>query len=93
MSVRLVVENLSPDTTSDELRDLLGDVEGVEWCHLITERDAGRSEAYAFVKMNSMEAAYLARERFNGRDLHGCEIRLQEIDPDDDGGYGGTRLL
>jgi RNA recognition motif-containing protein len=97
MSVKLVVGNLSPDTTSDELLALIAGIDGIEWCHLITERETGRSKGYAFIKLVSSVAANIVREKLSGRDLRGRKLILQEIglklDRAEDGGHGGTRVL
>jgi RNA recognition motif-containing protein len=97
MSVKLVVGNLSPDTTSDELCEVLGNGYGVEWCHLITDRDTGRSKCYAFIKLDSTEAANTAKERLNGRILRGRVLRVQDVDLKNggvnDSRYDGTTVL
>jgi RNA recognition motif-containing protein len=88
MSAKLFIGNLSPDTTSDELRDLLSDVGGVEWCHLLSAQEAGRSQGYAFVKMDSLKAVNAAREKFNGQDLNGRELKLEQAENEKPGDCG-----
>jgi RNA recognition motif-containing protein len=81
MSTRLFVGNLSPDTSSDEIRDLFSEVGEVESCQLITDRDSGRSKGFAFVEMNSADSASSAKEKFNGRDLHGKALKVSDAKP------------
>lgn len=81
MSTRLFVGNLSPDTSSDEIRDLFSEVGEVDSCQLITDRDSGRSKGFAFVEMNSADNANSAKERFNGRDLHGKALKVSDAKP------------
>ena len=81
MSARLFVGNLSPDTSSDEIRNLFSEVGEVGSCQLITDRDSGRSKGFAFVEMNSADNANSAKEKFNGRDLHGKALKVSDAKP------------
>lgn len=78
MSTRLFVGNLSNDTTDAEIRNLFSEVGAVESCQLITDRDTGRSRGYAFVQMNSKEAADAVKQKFNGQDLHGRALKVND---------------
>lgn len=93
MTAKLFVGNLSFETTSDEIRDLFGEVGSVESCQLITDRDTGRSKGFGFVEMDSREAADSAKEKFNGQELHGRAIKVDEAKPKSDrnNGYGSRR--
>lgn len=84
MSAKLFVGNLSPDTTSNELSALFGEVGEVESCQLITDRDTGRSRGFAFVGMTSKEVADAAKEKFNGQDLHGQPLKVSDAKPRDE---------
>ena len=81
MSAKLFVGNLSPDTTGDELRNLFSEVGEVDSCQLITDRDSGRSKGFAFIEMNSTENANTAKEKFNGQDLHGKALKVNDAKP------------
>jgi len=81
MSTRLFVGNLSPDTSSDEIRDLFSEVGEVESCQLITDRDSGRSKGFAFIEMNTQDIANSAKEKFNGQDLHGKPLKVNDAKP------------
>jgi cold-inducible RNA-binding protein len=76
MTSKLFVGNLSYDTTGDELRDLFSEVGEVASCNLITDRETGRSKGFAFIEMNSVEEADTAREKMNGHDLHGRNLKV-----------------
>jgi len=97
MSAKLFVGNLSYETTSDEIRDLFSEVGAVESCQVITDRDTGRSKGFGFVEMNSKTEANAAKEKFDGQDLHGRALKVDEAKPKTDsrnnggGGYGGSR--
>lgn len=81
MSAKLFVGNLSHDTTSDELTSLFSEAGVVESCQLITDRDTGRSKGFGFIEMNSKEAANTAKENFNGQDLHGRALKVDDAKP------------
>ncbi len=81
MSVKLFVGNLAPETTSTEISDLFSAVGVVESCQLITDRETGRSKGFGFVEMNSIEAANAAKEKFNGHDLHGKALKVNDAKP------------
>ena len=93
MSAKLFVGNLSFETTSDEIRDLFSEVGPVESCQVITDRDTGRSKGFGFVEMNSKAEANAAKEKFDGQDLHGRALKVDEAKPKTDSrnnGYGAT---
>jgi len=97
MSAKLFVGNLSFETTSDEIRDLFSEVGPVESCQVITDRDTGRSKGFGFVEMNSKAEATTAKTKFDGQELHGRALKVDEAKPKTDsrsnggGAYGGGR--
>jgi cold-inducible RNA-binding protein len=77
MLAKLWVGNLSPETTSDEIRELFSSIGVVESCLLVEDRETGLPKGFAFVEMNSLEAAYTAKEKFNGHELHGKALKVK----------------
>jgi cold-inducible RNA-binding protein len=96
MSAKLFVGNLSYETTSDEIRDLFSEVGAVESCQVITDRDTGRSKGFGFVEMSKTDAS-AAKAKFDGQEVHGRALKVDEAKPKTDsrnnggGGYGGSR--
>ena len=97
--MRLFVGNLSYQPTEDQLTDLFSEVGPVESATIVTDRDTGRSRGFAFIEMDS-EAAAKAIEKFNGVELNGRAINVNEARPRPErnfggggggGGYGGGR--
>lgn len=92
--MRIFVGNLSYQTTEDQLADLFSQIGAVESATIITDRETGRSRGFAFVEMDS-DSATQAIERFNGYDLNGRAINVNEARPRPergggfDGGGGG----
>jgi RNA recognition motif-containing protein len=94
MSAKLFIGNLSYETTSDELNTLFSEVGVVDSCNLIMDRDTERSKGFAFIEMNSKEEADAAKERFNGQDLHGRALKVDNAKPKSESsnnGNGGSR--
>jgi cold-inducible RNA-binding protein len=81
MSAKLFVGNLSSDTTGEELRTLFSGAGAVESCQLITDRDSGASKGFAFIEMDSRDNANSAKEKFNGQDLHGRALKVDDAKP------------
>ena len=81
MPVKLFVGNLSPETTSQEIRDLFSASGAVESCQVIEDRETGRSKGFGFVEMGSSEAANAAKGTLNGHDLHGKSLKVSEAKP------------
>jgi cold-inducible RNA-binding protein len=81
MPAKLFVGNLSSDTTGEELRTLFSGAGAVESCQLITDRDSGASKGFAFIEMDSRDNANSAKEKFNGQDLHGRALKVDDAKP------------
>ncbi len=86
--MRLFVGNLSYSTTEDQLTDLFSQAGAVESTSIITDRDTGRSKGFGFVEMDS-DAGARAIEQFNGYELNGRNINVNEARPRNEGGGGG----
>ena len=93
MSTKLYVGNLSFSVSSDDLGNFFSEAGTVESAKVIEDRETGRSRGFGFVEMSSPEEAQAAIEQFNGQDLEGRSIVVNEARPRDDnrGGGGGYR--
>lgn len=82
MGTRLYVGNLSYDTTEDSLR-LAFEQEGrtVTDIHIVTDRESGRPRGFAFVEMQSDKDAQEAIASWDGQDLDGRSLRVNEAQP------------
>ncbi|MGC2236996.1 MAG: RNA-binding protein, partial [Pyrinomonadaceae bacterium] len=89
MGTKLYVGNLSFNVSSDDLQEYFAQAGTVESAKVIEDRDTGRSRGFGFVEMSSSEEAMAAIEQFNGQDLDGRSIVVNEARPRDDGGHGG----
>jgi cold-inducible RNA-binding protein len=89
MSTKLYVGNLSFQTTSQDLQQLFGQAGTVQSASVVEDRDTGRSRGFAFVEMSSQEEANSAIEQFNGKEVGGRALKVNEAKPRENRGGGG----
>ena len=99
MSMKLYVGNLSFQTSSEDLQQLFSQAGTVESASVVEDRDTGRSRGFGFVEMSSNEEGQAAIEQFNGKEVNGRNLNVNEARPREDrggnrgnggrGGYGG----
>jgi len=81
MATKLFVGNLSFNTTEGEVLDLFKQAGNVTACELITDKFTGKSRGFAFVTMGSQEEATAAVSQFNGKELDGPCLTVNEARP------------
>ncbi len=97
MGTRLFVGNLSFNTTEGDLLDLFKQAGTVTSCNLIVDKFTNKSRGFAFVEMSSQEEANKAIAEYNGKDLKGRALTVNEARPREErprgdfGGGGGGR--
>jgi RNA recognition motif-containing protein len=93
MSKKLYVGNLAFQTTSQDLQQLFAQVGTVESASVIEDRDTGQSKGFAFVEMSTESEAAAAIEQFNGKEVSGRALKVNEARPRENrsGGFGGNR--
>jgi len=89
MSKKLYVGNLAFQTTSQDLQQLFGQAGTVESASVVEDRETGRSRGFAFVEMSSNAEAAAAIDQFNGKELGGRALKVNEAKPREDRGGGG----
>ena len=81
MSTKLYVGNLSFDTTSADLQELFARAGTVENVNLIEDRETGRPRGFGFVEMQTKEEAAAAIQQFNGQEVGGRALKVNEAKP------------
>lgn len=81
MAKKLYVGGLSYDTTENGLRELFSQAGSIASATIIMDRMTGRSKGFGFVEMSSDEEAEKAIGMFNGKDLDGRSITVNEARP------------
>jgi cold-inducible RNA-binding protein len=95
MSTKLYVGNLSFNTSAQDLETMFGESGTVQSANIIEDRDTGRSRGFAFVEMSSAEEAKAAITAFDGKEIDGRNLKVNEAKPRENrsggggGGYGG----
>ena len=92
MGKKLYVGNLSFDVTDKDLEELFAQAGEIQSTAVITDRGTGQSRGFGFVEMGSNNEAQNAIEQFNGQELKGRALKVNEAkDRERSGGNGGGR--
>lgn len=95
MSMKLYVGNLSFNTSNQDLEELFGQAGTVQSANVVEDRETGRSRGFGFVEMSSKEEGEAAIAQFNGQEVDGRALNVNEAKPRENrpggGGGGGGR--
>lgn len=78
MPKKIYVGNLPFATTDEELEELFGKHGKVTSAKVITDRETGRSRGFGFVEMEDARAADEAIRAFDGSEMGGRPLRVNE---------------
>jgi RNA recognition motif-containing protein len=99
MSMKLYVGNLAFSTSSQDLQELFAAAGTVESASVVEDRETGRSRGFGFVEMSSKEEGDAAISQFDGKEVGGRALKVNEAKPREPrsgggggrGGFGGGR--
>ena len=93
MSMKLYVGNLAFSTSSQDLQELFAAAGTVESASVVEDRETGRSRGFGFVEMSSKEEGAAAISQFDGKEIGGRALKVNEAKPREprSGGFGGGR--
>jgi RNA recognition motif-containing protein len=91
MSQKLFIGGLPFSTSTEELRHLFNQVEGLKSVDVVTDRDTGQSRGFGFAEMETAEAAEEAVRKFNGYALGGRTLKVELAKPSVPRSSGGGR--
>lgn len=95
MAKKLYVGGLSYNTTEATLKDTFAQAGTVESATIIIDKMTNRSKGFGFVEMSTDEEAQKAIEMFDGKELDGRTVKVNEAKPMEPraprtgGGFGG----
>ena len=89
MSTKLYVGNLSFNTSSQDLEALFAESGTVQSANVVEDRETGRSRGFAFVEMSSADEAQAAITAFDGKEVDGRNLKVNEAKPRESRGGGG----
>ncbi|HEV2913771.1 MAG TPA: RNA-binding protein [Pyrinomonadaceae bacterium] len=81
MSMKLYVGNLSFETSGENLQQLFAQAGTVESSTVVEDRETGRSRGFGFVEMSSKEEGAAAIAQFNGKEVNGRALNVNEAKP------------
>jgi cold-inducible RNA-binding protein len=81
MAKKLYVGGLPYSTRDENLKETFSQAGNVESATVIMDRMSGRSKGFGFVEFSSDEEAQKAIEMFDGTDLGGRTIKVNEARP------------
>jgi RNA recognition motif-containing protein len=84
MAINLFVGNLPYTMTSDDLAQTFAPAGTVVSAKVISDKYSGRSRGFGFVEMSSDEESKKAIEMFNGKDVNGRPLVVNEARPRED---------
>lgn len=80
MAKKIFVGNLDFRTTKEEVETLFAQAGKIEDVYLPNDRETGRPRGFAFVTFSSDEEAVAAITRFNGHEMSGRALRVNEAE-------------
>jgi RNA recognition motif-containing protein len=81
MSTKLYVGNLAFQTTSEDLQQLFAQAGTVQSANVVEDRETGRSRGFGFVEMATNAEAAAAIDQFNGKEMAGRALKVNEAKP------------
>jgi len=91
MGRKLFVGNLPFSTDERRLQEIFSAVGPVDTVNIVRDQMTGRARGFAFVEMQTDEAAQAAIQKLNDTDLDGRKMAVNEARPKTPGGGGGGR--
>ena len=88
MRTKLFVGNLNFKTTAAEIKDLFSQAGPIKDVFIPLDRATDRPRGFAFVEFETPEAAQAAVEKFNGFELGGRKLKVNEAQEREGGGGG-----
>jgi RNA recognition motif-containing protein len=77
----ILVGNLSPDVTEQDIRSLFENYGAVQRFKMMTDRSSGLSRGFGFIQMKTDDQAEKAIVALNGTDLNGNVLKVNPARP------------
>jgi len=91
MAMKLYVGGISYNTTDQGLSDAFAKAGKVVSAVIITDKMTGRSKGFGFVEMETPEEGQAAMDMWNGKDLDGRNLTVNEARPKEERPRGDFR--
>jgi RNA recognition motif-containing protein len=83
--MKILVRNLSRETTESELLALFEVYGAVQYCTVVMDKATGKSKGFGFVEMPRAGEAKAAIKELNARDIGGNKIRVKKAEKSGEG--------
>lgn len=81
--MKIMMRNLSRDTTAAELLALFKEYGEVQYCKLVMDKTTGASKGFGFVEMPRAGEAKAAIKALNYQEIDGSRIRVKKAEQRD----------
>ena len=78
--MKILVRNLSRETTEDELLALFKAHGDVQYCKVVMDKATGKSKGFGFVEMPRAGEAKVAIKALNAQEVGGSKIRVKRAE-------------
>jgi len=78
--MKLLLRNLSRNSTEAELLTMFESYGTVQSCNLVMDKETGKSKGFGFVEMPKPGEAKAAMKNLNGRNVDGNKIRVKKAE-------------
>ena len=78
--MKIMVRNLSRNTTEAELLTLFKEYGDVQYCTLVMDKVTGKSKGFGFVEMPRTGEAKAAIKELNYREIDGFKVRVKKAE-------------
>ncbi|MBT1452242.1 RNA-binding protein [Glaciecola sp. XM2] len=78
--MKLLIRNISRDTTESALNELFSEFGAVQSCNLVMDKQTGKSKGFAFVEMPKGGEAKVAMSKLNNTTLDGAVLRVKKAE-------------
>ncbi|MEJ2426420.1 MAG: RNA-binding protein [Candidatus Thiodiazotropha sp.] len=78
--MKILLRNLSRNTTEGELLELLSDYGKVQYCKVVMDKATGKSKGFGFAEMPRVGEAKAAIKGLNGKEIGGNAIRVKKAE-------------
>lgn len=78
--MKILVRNLSRDTTQEELLEMFTPYGNVQYCKVVMDKETGKSKGFAFVEMPHAGDAKKAIKALNAQEVGGSKIRVKKAE-------------
>ncbi len=78
--MKLLIRNLSRDTTEAQLHALFAPFGAIQSCNLVMDSSTGASKGFGFVEMPKAGDAKAAMKSLNNKEVAGSRIRVKKAE-------------